>query len=212
MSPDASVSTAAPPNPEAPPNPGAQAGPGAPANPEAPAGPAGGTSTDPALADLLSLPALAGVPHADVRGQLVVHPDRDDYVGVVRALRDDSFALCSDLCAVDYLEHLDRQLPEGIDPERFEVVVNLTSLTRFRRLRVRVQVPESDPRLPTLFGVYPGTEAMEREAYDMYGIAFDNHPDMTRILMPDDWEGHPLRKDYSVGRVPVQFKEAPGPR
>jgi NADH-quinone oxidoreductase subunit C len=169
-------------------------------------------SEDPNLAELLSLPALAGVPHAEVRGQLVVHPDREDYVGVVQALRDDSFALCSDLCAVDYLEHLDRALPEGIDPERFEVVVNLTSLTRFRRVRLRVQVPESDPRLPTLFGVYPGTEAMEREAYDMYGIAFDDHPDMTRILMPDDWEGHPLRKDYSVGRVPVQFKEAPGPR
>jgi len=90
--------------------------------------------------------------------------------------------------------------------------VNLTSLERRERVRLRVQVPESDPTIPTLVGLYPGTEAMEREAYDMFGIVFRDHPDLTRILMPDDWEGHPLRKDYSVGRVPVQFKEAPGPR
>ena len=73
-------------------------------------------------------------------------------------------------------------------------------------------MPESDPTLPTLFFIYPGTEAMEREAFDMFGVRFGEHPDMTRILMPEDWEGHPLRKDYSVGRVPVQFKESPGPR
>ena len=79
--------------------------------------------------------------------------------------------------------------------------------------RPRLQVPEPEPRWSTaLFEVYPGTEAMEREAYDMMGIVFAGHPDLTRILMPEDWEGHPLRKDYGVGRVPVQFKEAPGPR
>jgi NADH-quinone oxidoreductase subunit C len=90
--------------------------------------------------------------------------------------------------------------------------VNLLSLSQKRRVRVRVQVPEADPSVPTLFDLYPGTEAMEREAYDMHGIVFVDHPDLTRILMPEDWEGHPLRKDYGVGRVPVQFKEAPGPR
>jgi len=73
-------------------------------------------------------------------------------------------------------------------------------------------VPEDEPVVPSLFDLYPGSEAMEREAFDMFGIVFANHPDMTRILMPEDWEGHPLRKDYAVGRVPVQFKEAPGPR
>ncbi len=120
--------------------------------------------------------------------------------------------MCSDLCAVDYLSHPGRRVPEGVAPERFEVVVNLLSLSEKRRVRVRVQVPEADPVVATLFDLYPGTEAMEREAYDMHGIVFDGHPDLTRILMPEDWEGHPLRKDYGVGRVPVQFKDAPGPR
>ena len=73
---------------------------------------------------------------------------------------------------------------------------------------MRVQVPADDPTLPTLFDVHPGTEAMEREAFDMFGIVFTDHPDLTRILMPEDWEGHPLRKDYEVGAIPVQFKEA----
>ena len=91
-------------------------------------------------------------------------------------------------------------------------MVNLLSLSMRQRVRIRVQVPESDPEVDSLFDVYPGTEAMEREAYDMMGIVFAGHPDLTRILMPEDWEGHPLRKDYGVGRVPVQFKEAPGPR
>jgi NADH-quinone oxidoreductase subunit C len=116
------------------------------------------------------------------------------------------------LCGVDYLRHLDRPLPGGVKPERFEIVVNLLSLEIQQRVRLRVQVPDSDPVVPTLFNLYPGTENMEREAFDLYGVCFEGHPDHTRILMPDDWEGHPLRKDYSVGRVPVQFKQAPGPR
>jgi NADH-quinone oxidoreductase subunit C len=145
-------------------------------------------------------------------GQEVLHVTRDRYLEVVGALRDNGFAMCSDLCAVDYLRHLERPLPEGVAPERFEIVVNLLSLERHQRIRVRVQVPEGDPVVPTLFNLYPGTENMEREAFDLFGVRFDGHPDHTRILMPEDWEGHPLRKDYSVGRVPVQFKEAPGPR
>ncbi len=90
--------------------------------------------------------------------------------------------------------------------------MNLLSLSRKLRVRVRVQAAADHPEVASLFDVYPGTEAMEREAFDMYGILFTNHPDLTRILMPEEWEGHPLRKDYGVGRVPVQFKEAPGPR
>jgi NADH-quinone oxidoreductase subunit C len=139
-------------------------------------------------------------------------PGRDTYKRMVAAFRDAGFELCSDLCAVDYLTHPGRSLPEGVRAERFEVVVSLLSLSMRQRVRVRVQVPESDPTVDSVFDVYPGTEAMEREAYDLMGIVFDGHPDLTRILMPEDWEGHPLRKDYGVGRVPVQFKEAPGPR
>jgi NADH-quinone oxidoreductase subunit C len=142
----------------------------------------------------------------------VVFPARDRYASLVSEYRDGGFEMCADLCAVDYLAAPRRPHPDGVQAERFEVVVNLLSLSQARRARIRVQVPESDPTLPTLFELYPGVEAMEREAYDLFGIVFTGHPDMTRILMPEDWEGHPLRKDYGVGRVPVQFKGAPGPR
>jgi len=144
--------------------------------------------------------------------QEVVFPTRQQYEAVVGEYKDSGFEMCADLCGVDYLAHPGRRLPDGVAPERFEVVVNLLSLSQARRVRLRVQVPDTDAELPTLFEHYPGVEAMEREAYDLFGIVFIGHPDMTRILLPEDWEGHPLRKDYGVGRVPVQFKEAPGPR
>lgn len=155
---------------------------------------------------------VEGSTPASGRGQEVVFPSRQQYVDTVAAYRQQGFEMCSDVCAVDYLAHPGRPLPDGIQPERFEVVVNLLSLSQARRVRVRVQVPESDAEVGTLFDLYPGVEAMEREAYDLFGIVFVGHPDMTRILLPEDWEGHPLRKDYGVGRVPVQFKGAPGPR
>ncbi|MBV8386455.1 MAG: NADH-quinone oxidoreductase subunit C [Acidimicrobiia bacterium] len=158
-------------------------------------------------------PALIhGTPSSLSRGQLVVHVDRDGYLELVTALRDDGYAFCSDLTAIDYLLAMDRPLPEGIKRERFEVVVSLLHMEEAKRVRVRAQVPEREPTLPTLFELFPGTEAMEREVYDLFGIVFDGHPDLTRILMPDEWEGHPLRKDYPIGRIPVQFKDAPGPR
>lgn len=154
---------------------------------------------------------LYGAPLSDSRGQAVVHPTREQYLDVLRQAADDGYTVAIDLTAVDYLEFPQRALPDGVARERFEVVVNLLDIANRRRLRVRVQVPESDPTLPSLFSLHPGTEAYEREVYDMFGIVFTDHPDLTRILMPEDWEGHPLRKDYAVGEIPVQFK-AVGPR
>ena len=154
-----------------------------------------------------------GAPVSWSGGQKIVHPDRASYLDVVRALKEvDGFVLCVDVCGVDYLALPSRPLPEGVDAERFEVVVNLVSTGQRARVRVRVQVPGDDPVVSSLFSVHPGAEAFEREAFDLVGIVFEGHPDLTRILMPEDWEGHPLRKDYAVGRVPVQFKAAPPSR
>ncbi|NLD75237.1 MAG: NADH-quinone oxidoreductase subunit C [Acidimicrobiales bacterium] len=155
---------------------------------------------------------LHGAVVATIRGERVLFPTREQVVDVVRALRDDGFLMCVDVTGVDYLTNPHRVLPEGIEPERFEVVANFISHTARERVRVRVQVPESDPVLPSLFELHPGTEALEREVFDMFGIRFEGHPDLTRILMPEDWHGHPLRKDYAVGQIPVQFKDAPAAR
>ena len=145
-----------------------------------------------------------------VAGDTVLHLARAELAAVVRALRDDDgFNMCLDVTGVDYLTYEpDRGLPAGVSGERFEVVVTLMSHTQRQRIRLRVQVPEADPTCPSLFDVHPGTEAMEREVFDLFGIAFEGHPDLTRILMPEDWDGHPLRKDHAMGRIPVQFKAA----
>ena len=158
-------------------------------------------------------PSLPEVPRAAGRwAEEIAFPPRDRYHELVEAYKASGFEQLSDVTAVDYLTHPGRTLPQGVAPERFEVVANLLSLSSRRRVRIRVQVPETDPVVDTLWDLYPGAEAMEREVFDLYGVRFTGHPDLTRILMPDDWEGHPLRKDYGVGRVPVQFKDAPGPR
>ena len=153
---------------------------------------------------------LAGLelPMSESRGQTVVHVPRERLADIVMELRDEfGFNMCIDVTAVDYAAYESpRNLPDGVDPERFEIVVALLSMRDRTRVRLRVQVPESDPVVPTLFEVHPGTEALEREVFDMFGIRFDGHPDLTRILMPEDWHGHPLRKDYAIGRIPVQFK------
>jgi NADH-quinone oxidoreductase subunit C len=153
--------------------------------------------------------SLEQQPRTTDGGQTVMYPSRDEYIDVVKGLADDGYTMCVDLTAVDYLSHLRRALPEGVVAERFEVVSDFIDLGTGRRVRLRVQVPEADPSVPTLFDLHPGTEALEREVYDMFGITFTDHPDLTRILMPEDWEGHPLRKDYEVGEIPVQFKDAP---
>ncbi len=153
-------------------------------------------------------PTLYGALRADTHGQTVVHATLGEYVRVVKAALDDGYEMCIDVTAVDYVAFPSRTLPDGITAERFEVVVNLLSLQAKSRLRIRVQVPGDEPKVPTLFDLYPGTEAMEREVYDMFGIIFDDHPDLTRILMPEDWEGHPLRKDDEIGAIPVQFSAA----
>jgi NADH-quinone oxidoreductase subunit C len=142
------------------------------------------------------------------RGQLVAHPTREQYVDFVKALRDEEgYWLCLDVFGVDYLGYqAPRHLPAGVEPGRFEVVVLLVSATDRSRVRVRLQVPGDEPVAPSLFEVHPGAEAPEREVFDLFGITFEGHPDLNRILMPEDWVGHPLRKDYGIGAIPVQFK------
>jgi NADH-quinone oxidoreductase subunit C len=131
--------------------------------------------------------------------QDVAHVPVADYHDFVDAAKTAGFDVFVDLCGVDYLRR---------DP-RFEVVLNLVSYAESRRLRVRVGVPAAEPRLASITDLFPGANFYEREAFDLFGVLFVGHPDLTRIVLPDEWEGHPLRKDYSVGSVPVRFKESP---
>lgn len=163
--------------------------------------------------DAPAAPEIHGAPTTEALGETTVHPAREQLVDIVRALRDEGWLMCLDVTGVDHLANASpRALPEGVAAERFELVVTLINHAQRDRLRLKVQVPEDDPTVPSLFDVHPGTEALEREVFDMFGIRFEGHPDLTRILMPEDWDGHPLRKDYAVGRIPVQFKGDPGPR
>lgn len=130
-------------------------------------------------------------------GQDVVTLPREELRIFGEAARDAGFEMLADVTAVDWLDRRD---------QRFEVVVNLVSMQHLIRLRVIVGAPGDDPTVPSLVPVWPGANFPEREVYDLFGIEFSDHPDLTRILMPDDWEGYPLRKDFAVGAVPVQFK------
>jgi NADH:ubiquinone oxidoreductase subunit C len=142
-----------------------------------------------------------------------VHVDRRALADVAVLLRDEQqFTTCVDVTAVDHLLTGARWSPPGVALERFEIVANFLSHARNRRIRVICQVPQDAPAVPSLTGVYPGTNFPERETFDMFGIVFDGHPELTRILMPDDWNGYPLRKDDAPGRVPVTFKGDPAPR
>jgi len=154
---------------------------------------------DPILAGLAgAFPSVEFVSFSPAAGpqQDIAHVPAAVYPEFVAAARDSGFDAFVDLCGVDYLRR---------DP-RFEIVVNLLSHERRQRLRIRVGVPGDV--VASITQVFEGASFYEREAYDLFGIRFSGHPDLTRILLPDEWEGYPLRKDYSVGSVPVQFKEA----
>ncbi|GAB3583671.1 NADH-quinone oxidoreductase subunit C [Amycolatopsis endophytica] len=136
------------------------------------------------------------------RGEITLYVDREHLVAMCRILRDDAglrFELCSSVSGVDY----------GPDvPQRLHSVYHLTSMTYRRRIRLEVAVEVEDPHLPSVVEVYPTADWQEREAYDLFGIVYDGHPALTRILMPDDWDGHPQRKDYPLGGIPVEYKGA----
>lgn len=144
------------------------------------------------------------------RGELTIHVAPERIAEVCQVMRDDPslrFELCSSLSGVDYL----RSAPNGgkpADDRRLHVVYQLTSMTYRRRVRLEVAVTADDPRVPSVTAVYPTADWQEREAYDMFGLLFEGHPNLTRILMPDDWEGFPQRKDYPLGGIPVEYKGA----
>ena len=107
---------------------------------------------------------------------------------------------------ISCVDHLATPVLEA-PPERFELIYQLRNMQTHHELRVRVFVPESDPRAPSVQDLFAPANWDERETWDMFGIRFDGHPDLTRLLMPDDWVGHPLRRDFPVGGEPVDFSE-----
>lgn len=135
------------------------------------------------------------------RNELTLHVERERLVDVATALRNDEnlrFELLASVSGVDYLG----------SARRLHAVYQFRSMTYRRKVRVEVAVSLEDPHVPSLTALYPGADWQERETYDMFGIVFDGHPALTRILMPDDWDGHPQRKDYPLGGIPVQYKGA----
>jgi len=157
-----------------------------------------------ALATVLGEDAFATAVERVVvfRDELTLHVRREHLVAVAQALRDDAalrFELCLGVSGVHYPADLDREL---------HAVYPLMSITHNRRIRVEVTAPDADPHVPSLFSVYPTTDWHERETYDFFGLVFDGHPSLTRIEMPDDWVGHPQRKDYPLGGIPVEYHGA----
>jgi NADH-quinone oxidoreductase subunit C len=143
-----------------------------------------------------SLKERFGADVSEFRGQVCLTLAPQHILPACQALRDEfGFDMLSDETAVDY---------ETSEP-RFHVVYQLYSLKQNQRLSLRVPVSGQEPRLPSIVGVYPNANWHEREIWDMFGIRFEGHPDLRRILMPDDWVGHPLRKDYPLGYEEVQF-------
>jgi NADH-quinone oxidoreductase subunit C len=135
------------------------------------------------------------------RGELTLYIGREHLAEVARTFRDDErlrFELCANLSGVDYIG----------TAERLHVVYDLRSMTFRRRIRLEVATTVEDPHMPSVTAVYPTADWQERETYDMFGVIFDGHPALTRILMPDDWDGFPQRKDYPLGGIPVEYKGA----
>ena len=131
------------------------------------------------------------------RGELTLHIKREKIFEVAKVLRDSlRFEVCLGVSGVHYPEDKGREL---------HAVYPLLSMTNNRRIRLEVSVPDSDPHIPSLVEVWAGNNWHERETFDMFGIIFDGHPALTRILMPDDWPGHPQRKDYPLGGIPVEY-------
>jgi NADH-quinone oxidoreductase subunit C len=136
------------------------------------------------------------------RGELTFFVRREHLVDVMQRLRDDPtlrFEMCLGVSGVHYPHETGREL---------HAVYPLLSVTHNRRVRVEVACSDADPHIPSVTSVYPGNDWHERETWDFFGIVFDGHPALTRIEMPDDWPGHPQRKDYPLGGVPVEFKGA----
>jgi NADH-quinone oxidoreductase subunit C len=136
------------------------------------------------------------------RDELTLEVERSQLPAVAQTLRDDPalrFELCLGVSGVHYPNEAGREL---------HAVYPLMSITHNRRIRVEVATPDADPLIPSLYGVYPTVDWHERETYDFFGIIFDGHPALTRIEMPDDWVGHPQRKDYPLGGIPVEYHGA----
>jgi NADH-quinone oxidoreductase subunit C len=136
------------------------------------------------------------------RGELTFQIAREHLLQTMRTLRDDPalrFELCLGVSGVHYPSDDGREL---------HAVYQLRSITHTRLIRIEVTAPDADPRIPSVVSVYPTNDWHEREAYDFFGIVFDGHPALTRIMMPDDWLGHPQRKDYPLGGIPVEYKGA----
>jgi NADH-quinone oxidoreductase subunit C len=134
------------------------------------------------------------------RDEITYHVRRDHLVAFVSALRDEPglrFEFCAGVNGVHYPEETGREL---------HAVYHFLSITHNRRVRVEVSVSDDDRHIPSIVAVYPTNDWHERETWDMFGIIFDGHPALTRILMPDDWPGHPQRKDYPLGGIPVEYK------
>ncbi len=139
------------------------------------------------------------------RGELTLHVRREHLAGLAQQMRDDPelrFELLSSLSGVHYPMDAGREL---------HVVYDLTSMTHNRRVRLEVAAPVADPHIPSVTRVWPTADFHERETWDLFGVIFDGHPALTRIMMPDDWPGHPQRKDYPLGGVPVEYKGASVP-